>query len=139
MKSMHPFRGVRPFERHSLVLIVAGLVYIAIGWGYIHEPRTAGQALALQLALKWWPMFFWGVIFVLAGVLAIVSSRWPPVSETWGYIVLTGLSAGWGAFYLMGIWFGNSPEANYSGFLIWGLLGFMWWAISGLRNPRDAR
>lgn len=139
MSPIHPFRGVRPFKRHSLVLIVAGLVYIAIGWTYISQPRTPGQKIALQIALDWWPMTFWGLIFVASGIMAIISSRWPPISETWGYTVLTGLSAGWATFYLTGVWFGTSPDSNLSGFFSWGLIGFLWWAISGLRNPDDAR
>ena len=79
----------------------------------------------------------WGFVFMTVGVLAIISSRWPPVSETWGYQALTGLSAGWAAFYLMGVLFHDSSPSNLSGFLSWGLIGFLWWAVSGLVNPKS--
>lgn len=132
---LHPWRGIRPFKRHGLVLLVAGVVYILIGGSYIFTEVTPTRRVALQIAIDWFPMPVWGVIFGVAGGLAIISSRWPPVSETWGYTVLTGLSAGWGAFYAVAIIFSDSPHANFSGALIWGFMGFMWWAVSGLVNP----
>jgi hypothetical protein len=76
---------------------------------------------------------------MIAGALAILSSRWPPISKTWGYMVLTGLSAGWAAFFALSVICGPSPVANLSNTLSWGLIAFLWWAISGLLNPNDVR
>lgn len=132
---VHPWRGIRPWKRHSLVLAVAGLVYILIGVSYITTEPTKARTRALTFALDWWSIDAWGYVFIAAGALSIVSSRWPPISETWGYTVLTGLSAAWAAFYLVGILFGDSPVSNISGVLSWGIIAFMWWAISGLLNP----
>lgn len=132
------YLGVRPWMRHSLVLMVAGLVYILIGTSYILTEPTLARQIALQVALDKAPIGFWGGVFIAAGVLSIISSRWPPVAETWGYMVLTGLSAGWSATYLLGVVLMDSPATNLSGFLSWGLLGFMWWAVSGLVNPGQA-
>lgn len=135
MHTPHPWRGIRDFQRHSLVLVVAGFVFLAIGVSFIISDPTPSRIVALHYALQWWSFETWGSIFVLAGALAIVSARWPPVSETWGYTVLTGLSAGWAAFYLAGVLFYHAPLQNLSGFMSWGLIAFMWWAISGLINP----
>lgn len=129
--------GVRPWKRHSLVLMVAGFVYVAIGISYIWAEPTPTREVALHFALQWISLEHWGVIFICAGLLAIISSRWPPVSETWGYTVLTGLSSAWSAFYLVGVLFWHSPPTNLSGVMSWGLIAFMWWAISGLINPSD--
>lgn len=137
MIAPHPFFGLRPWRRHSLVLLVAGLVYIAIGISFITTEPTPARQVALALAFFWAPIEFWGGVFIFAGMMAIISSRWPPISKTWGYMVLTGLSAGWAAFYLMGIFFYHSPKQNISGTLSWGLIAFLWWAISGLRNPGE--
>lgn len=131
----HPWRGIRPWKRHSLVLMVAGLVYIAIGYSLFVTEPTETRVQALHFALLWWDFQVWGIVFAVCGGLAILSSRWPPVSETWGYTALTGLSAGWAGFYLMGILLYTSPWQNISGVLSWGLVAFMWWAISGLVNP----
>lgn len=129
--------GLRPWKRHGLVLLVAGLVFVGIGTSYILAEPTPARAKALYLALMWLPVETWGGIFMFAGFLSIISSRWPPVSKTWGYMVLTGLSAGWATFYLVDILFFDSPWTNISGTLSWGLVAFMWWAISGLRNPGE--
>lgn len=134
VEHVRKYFGIRPWRRHSLVLLVAGAAYILIGSSYIFTEPTPGRNLALEVALKWLPIDFWGFLFILAGILAIISSRWPPFTETWGYMVLAGLSAGWGAVYGTGVLFGNSPASNLSATLLWGLLGFMWWAISGLLN-----
>jgi hypothetical protein len=131
----HPWRGVRPFRRHSLVLLVAGFVYVAFGFTLVFIERTRAQERAIEVALDRWPAEVWGVIWVIAGCLAIVSSKWPPISETWGYFVLTGLSAGWATIYATGVIFEGSPTSNLSGTLVWGLVAFLWWAISGLVNP----
>lgn len=127
--------GIRPWKRHSLVLMVAGLDYAAIGMSYILAEPTDTRQIALHYALQWFSFATWGWIFMLCGALAVISSRWPPVSETWGYTVLTGLSSGWALFYLTGVVLGDSPPTNLSGVMSWGLIAFMWWAISGLKNP----
>lgn len=129
------WRGLRPFLRHSMVLAVAGIVYIAIGYSYLTQEPTPVRLEALQYATRVLAYEYWGYVWILAGLLSILSSRWPPVSETWGYFVLTGQTTAWALFYAAGIVFGDSPSTNLSAVLSWGLIAFMWWAISGLVNP----
>lgn len=136
---LHPWKGLRPFKRHSLVLMVAGLVYVAVGVSYIIMPTTPYRAETMSIALSWMSFDSWGVVWLAAGAMAIISSRWPPISKTWGYMVLTGLASGWAAFYFTAWCFADAPSTNLLGTLSWGLLGFMWWAISGLLNPNDVR
>lgn len=129
--------GLRPFQQHSQVLLVAGLAYCGIGLSYILADPTPGKAKALSIALGWWDLGRWGWVFIIAGILAVISSRWPPISRSWGYVALTGLSSGWSAFYLVGIIFDDSPLTNMSSVVIWGLIAYLWRSISGLRNPGD--
>lgn len=131
----HPWKGVRPFLRHSLVLLVAGTVYLAIGYSYLKAEPTDSRVDALYYAIKVMDYNNWGYVFMLVGVLSIISSRWPPISEKWGYFVLTGQSSAWAGFYVVGIIFHNSPVSNFSSVLSWSLIAFLWWAISGLVNP----
>lgn len=126
--------GTRAWSRHGLVLVVAGTVYILIGYSYLTAPATKARESSLRLALEYLPLHTWGIVFIAVGVLAIISARWPPSSETWGYTTLTGLSAAWAAFYGLGVALG-APVINVSGLLVWSLMAFMWWAISGLVNP----
>lgn len=132
---MHPWKGFRPFRRHSMVLLVAGLAYIFIGLQFILTPLTPARAATLWAPLRWAPIEVWGSIWILVGALSIISSKWPPVVESWGYMVLTGFSAGWGASYLTGVILGKSPASTLGSAVTWFLLAFMWWAISGLINP----
>lgn len=131
--------GVKPWTRHGLVLMVGGIAYMAIGISYILAEPNPSRELALQFALHPLGMNIefssWGWWFLITGVITSVSSRWPPVSRTWGYTMLTGLSSAWGLFYLAGVWPGDAPLTNISGAILWGVVGFMWWAISGLVDP----
>ena len=127
--------GIRKFKRHSLVLTVAGLVYMLVGITYIWAVPTQNRKIALAIAFEWFPIEFWGSVFIFVGLMAVISSRWPPISETWGYLPLTGLSAGWAATYAAGVIFDDSPIANLTGTLNWGLLAFVWWSISGFVSP----
>jgi len=136
MRRLRPLLGLRSLKRHGLILIVAGVMYVLIGVAYILAPPTlVNRTGSLDILLAVASLDFWGWVFVVCGTLVTISSKWPPFAETWGYMVLTGLSTGWGTAYLMGIVFLQSPMINISGFFIWSLFGFLWWAISGLLNP----
>lgn len=135
VEDARPWLGIRPWRRHSLVLLVAGLAYVAIGLSLILTELTPPRAQALEVALKRMPIDVWGCVWIAAGILCVISSRWPPIVETWGYMVLTGLSAGWSATYGLGVIFAHSPASNWSSAITWALMAFLWWAISGLINP----
>lgn len=128
-------RKLRPWKRHSLILMVAGFLYVLIGALYIRSPATPARNLTLKLILEVAPIQVWGSLFVLSGLLSMLSSRWPPASEKWGYVVLTGMSSGWSATYLLGVLFFGAPSGSWSQVVIWATLAFLWWAISGLANP----
>lgn len=128
----------RPWERHSLVLMVGGLVYILVGYIFlVDRPQMAhDRMLALEVGLNLLSMRTWIFLFFVTGILACLSSRWPAFSITWGYILLTGLSSAWSSVYFLGYILGDAPTTNLSFGLVWGLLGFMWWTTAGLVNPR---
>lgn len=126
-------RGFRPWSRHSLVLVVAGATYMGIGIAYALTDPTSRE-LRIPLALTGGSLVPWGVVFFAVGLLAILSSRWPPSSETWGYTSMSALSSLWSGFYLWGIVLG-APLSTWSAVAIWGLVSMMWWAIAGLKNP----
>lgn len=125
----------RPWTRHSLVLFVAGLVYMSYGVAYISDVLSPDRQKALIVALNLMPIEAWGIVFFGAGVCAMLSSRWPMVSEKWGYVVLTGLSSAWAAAYALGVIFHLSPFTNVTPALTWGMTAFLWYGISGLVNP----
>jgi hypothetical protein len=129
------YLGMRPWTRHSLVLLVAGCVYICVGIVYLNTPEGSPTWTALEMAREWLPLNGWGTIWMIVGVLSILSARWPPRIETWGYMALTSLTAGWGAFYILGVIFGDNGFGSLAVGLMWFLVAFLWWAISGLISP----
>lgn len=132
--------GLRPWKRHSTALLVVGILHIFMGFQYITVPTTEARERALLVVLQFAPIQFWGSVFIFAGSLALLSTKWPPLAETWGYVVVTALSTGWAATYLTGIWFFHSPKSNYSQVFLWGVLGIMWMVFSGFPNPeKEAR
>lgn len=135
MKLIRNLWGLRPWKRHSTILMVVGVLYALIGFQYIVAAPNQSRERALAAILQFSSIHVWGVIFLIAGILTAISSRWPPFAETWGYMMLTGLSSAWSMSYLIGMLFYHSPKSNTTGVLVWGLLAFMWWAISGLLNP----
>jgi hypothetical protein len=50
---------------------------------------------------------------------------------------MTGVAVLWGMGYLVGVVFDGAPKFGLVGALVYGLLGYMWYAIAGLRNPDD--
>lgn len=131
--------GIRPWTRHSLVLLIAGLVYVCIGFVYVNTPIGGPTWEALVTAREWFSLDQWAFLWIVVGALSMISSRWPPVAEKWGYMALTGLAAGWGAFYILGVIFGGNSIGTMAVGLVWWLIGFMWWAISGLLSPEQVK
>jgi hypothetical protein len=138
VKSRHPWLHLRPWERHSLVLAVAGLVYIGYGILQIILPVTDSRREGLQLLTNIAPLSLWGVVWIFTGCLALLSTRWPPQSKTWGYTALSGVAAGWASGYLFGVIFLDVSVTVLTGAMVWYLVAFLWFAISGLLNPGDA-
>jgi hypothetical protein len=131
--------GLRPWKRHSTILMVVGFLYVLIGIQYMLAGPSPARELALAAVLRVAPLDVWGGVFAVVGVLSIISSRWPPLAETWGYMVLSGLSSGWAGAYLTGIAIFKSPITNITQVILWFVLAFMWWAISGFPNPPERK
>lgn len=144
----YEWRRLRPFREHSQVLLGVGTLYVAYGSVLIWQAPTADRQRGLALGLALLPLWAWGVIFVVTGLLGILSSRWPPASETWGYAALSGMAWCWCAVYGVGMlltaladftgWGAQvAPYSAVSGFLIWLTIGFVWTRIAKLVNPAD--
>lgn len=132
----HPKYGLRPYQRHSLVLLIGGLVYILYGlvitFTWLPDgPRTENISMGLRLA----SLDTLGVLWIIGGVLVVISGRWPAVNDKWGYTVLTGGSAAWGSVYFAGMFFGDNTLSEAGGGIVWYLVAFLWWSIAGLMNP----
>lgn len=127
---------LRPWRRHSLVLAVAGVIHVLIGVAYLATPTNPVRSATLTVPLSLAPMPVWCGVFGLVGALALVSARWPPASEGWGYSAMSGVAALWAAFNVWGVLI-TGETAGFTSALIWSVLAFLWWAIAGLVNPEN--
>lgn len=128
---------VKPWDRHSLILLAAGLSFAVTGLIYIIDIRTPEQEEALYYATEVMSITAWGYAFIFFGLVAVVSARWPAWPKTLGYTVLTGQSAAWSAFYLLGAIKTSGEPTILSNGLLWALVAFLWWGISGLVSPKE--
>lgn len=128
---------LRPWRQHSLVLLLAGLIYGGIGTSFFFYEIPGPRYNSLIVALSFAPLYFWAVMFILVGMLAILSARWPTFNEKWGYIALTGLAAWWSAIHFLGIIFVDTDKASSTMGLIWLLITVLWLSITRLMNPED--
>lgn len=127
--------GRRPWTRHSLVLVVAGWSFVALGVSIRFYTPGGPRWESLIVARNFMPLGGWSIVFILAGVAVMASAVWPRTSRMWGYMLLTGLSAGWAMIYLFGMFILPYNDLDhFSAFLIWALQAFVWWAISGLSD-----
>lgn len=136
MNNLQKWLTFRPWQRHGLVQMVGGLAYLFLGVGFLTLGElSVRRSDSISVALSVAPVEFWAFVFIGAGALAVLSSRWPAFHDTWGYMVLVGLSAGWSGVYFTSYFLGPANINNIPYGVIWALLAFMWWAISGLVNP----
>lgn len=133
------FRKLRPWNRHSTVLVGAGLCYIFIGIAYLFIIPGGPRYKALEIAINVAPLGFYSALFILVGLASIISARWPVMSEKWGYTALTALSSGWAAVYFLGTIIGDPPTTNLTSGATWALVAFLWWGVSGLVDPDDIK
>lgn len=132
--------GFRGWTRHSLILIFAGIMYIGIGIAFLNTPAIYAKDPSLKIALAWFSLDGWGWIYICCGSATMLSSLWPMGSEKWGYTVLSSLSSAWSVFYLFAVIFVKGvPKLVLIQSLLWGILAFLWWAISGLISPEAAK
>ena len=127
-------RQIRTCVAIGAVALVAAAAVASGGAAAILKYRNEMVHLTRQHVLL---VLYSGGPAIVVGVLALVSSRWPLTSERWGYVAMSSLAALWAAFYALAILLLDAPRGGVYGVIVWGLVAFLWWGISGLRNPED--
>jgi hypothetical protein len=121
--------------RRGLVLILFGIIYGLIGASYTAGNLSPTAHANLALALRLAPIYLWGVAWILAGVMALVASHWPPGRDWWGYGVLSGLAIAWCAFSVLGRVIYGAPYALTAA-LLYGCLAAVLLIIAGWPEAR---
>lgn len=128
----------KPWNRHSLILLTTGVIYVVIGIMFFLQPATKLREENLKFALIIMLYPGWAIGFIVVGVFTMITSCWPSMPKSLGYRTLTGWTAAWAAFHI----FGGAATGNIvyiaSGFA-WGMIAFLWWAVIGLVAPPKER
>lgn len=128
---------LRPFEKASRVLVLAGIIYVVIGWqylGHVHADRLRGLQVALWFAGG--HVKLWGWVWIIVGLSAMLSARWPYFSARWGYTALSGLAAVWFLQYLTGwIILGLPAPIVAAATCSWALIAMFWVVVADAVNP----
>lgn len=128
---------------HSLILVAAGITFIAQGFSVREYVINGPRWESLMLARDVMALDKWGIAWIMIGTLVFLFAHWPNMARTWGYTLLTGWCIGWGLFYIMGSPFVDRPlAAGMAHGIFWLAQGFIWWAVSGLPDvvaTRNAR
>jgi uncharacterized membrane protein len=113
------------------VLVLLGFIFILTGFGFVKHPELNPAAKAqLHTALQIAPIQFWGVMFIISGLVAMISSRWPPGQSVWGYGTLAIVSIWWTSMYVTG-WLYLGVTGAYRGALSWATTSLIILIISG--------
>jgi hypothetical protein len=125
---------LRPWGARGLVLVILGIIWSLLGTHYVLVPWTpnAREALFVPAALA--PQWVWGMGWLVAGLLAIVSSRWPPTQDSWGYVALGTTAMLWACFYLFGA-LRSDLVSGATGSLVWLAVCGLLYAVSRLAEP----
>lgn len=122
------------------MLAGASLVYIGYGAGLVFMEPAEGKLVALRDLFMIAPPLVWGVLFALVGFFALLSTRWPRGHANWGYVVMCGWAAFWaGAYGIPLLFFGAQWDLSIPGALVWSMIAYLWWGISGLISPEMIR
>lgn len=126
-------------NRHRLNLMVAGVLYSAIGVILMVTPLTAEKTLALHFALMLAPADFWASVFVMVGSLTFFSSVVGVQNKKLIYSILSTTAIAWGLFYICGVTIIRSPATNLTYGIGWILIGFLWWSTSSMTHVGEDR
>lgn len=98
--------------RLPLLATILAATDMALGIVYVLEPRTRLTSPALATAKELWPMWVWGVLILLAGLVAVLAIGWAHHPT-----VMMSIGAGWHFFFTTSLFWSvvRDEHANAAG------------------------
>lgn len=125
-------RLLRLLGRRGAILLSYGVVWAIIGYGQITSP--APDLRGLRLLLQMMPLDAWGWIWVVSGLVAIVSA-WLPQGKDWpGFLALPLMVLPWMVSYLLAWIIGDFPR-GWVATVVWGAIAAPVLVVAGWREP----
>lgn len=122
----------RALGRRGAILLCYGIVWSIIGYGQITSP--APDLRGLRLLLQMMSLDAWGWLWVISGLIAIVSA-WLPQGKDWpGFLALPLMVLPWAVSYLLSWIIGDFPR-GWVATVVWGAIAAPVLVVAGWREP----
>ncbi len=116
------FRRPWPGTLRGLILWQFGWAFIILGGiNYLATTIPEPNRTYLSFALDFAPARLYGWIFIVAGVLAIVSAYCHFDRDRWGYLLTSVLAGSWATVYVCGWLFYDASPRSIGAGVIWFL------------------
>ncbi|WP_406170390.1 hypothetical protein OIE52_39460 [Streptomyces canus] len=123
--------------RRGAILLSYGTVWALYGYGQLISPPAAQPGLTL--ALQMLSITVWGWLWIVTGVLAVVSAFVPQGVDWFGFVALVLIVLPWTLSYLVSWLQGDFPR-GWVAAAVWGAIAVPVIVVAGWREaPRPKR
>lgn len=121
--------------RRGAFQFLFGVVYIVVGCSFIFTPQAGARQASLQWVTAFVPLEPLAALWVVAGVLGLVSAFHARPKDWFGFAALVFAPAFWGSLFFIGSFVGT-PFAFVSAAIYW-LFAATPMIVSGMQGERD--
>ncbi|KUN99476.1 hypothetical protein [Streptomyces resistomycificus] len=123
--------------RRGAILLSYGTVWALYGYGQLISPPAAQPGLTL--ALQMLSITVWGWLWLVTGVLAVVSAFVPQGVDWFGFVALVLIVLPWTLSYLVS-WLQGDFSRGWVAAAVWGAIAVPVIVVAGWREaPRPKR
>lgn len=120
--------------RRGVFLAIFGAIYVAIGISYVFPAPGSPVKLTMQWMPWWSPLWVCGLIWLGAGLIAMVAAFQPLPRDRFGFEALAAVATGWTIAYVISWTLGDAGRGWVSA-LVFALVGAAVLTVSGMLNP----
>ncbi|MFJ5967872.1 hypothetical protein [Streptomyces sp. NPDC093060] len=122
----------RALGRRGAILLCYGTVWALYGYGVLISPQP--NQLGLNLAIQLLPLQVWGVLWIIAGVIALVSA-WLPSGFDWpGFLALPVIVLPWMTSYFVA-WLQGDFTRGWIAAAVWAAIAVPVLVVAGWPEP----
>lgn len=119
-------------------LLLFGFVFALIGMSYCTAEPDAPVRHSMSWMPSWSPIWVCGLLWLAAGLVAIVCAFFPLPRDRFGFQALSAICAGWVVAYLIAWGVGTNPRGWVSAVVFACMAGAVL-VVSGMPNPIPRR
>ncbi|MCZ4506950.1 hypothetical protein O3Q52_01740 [Streptomyces sp. ActVer] len=122
----------RQLGRRGAILLSYGTVWALYGYAQVVSPQPDQRGLEPLLEL--WSLHVWGWLWVITGLVAVVSA-WLPQGFDWpGFLALPLIVLPWMVSYLA-TWLAGDFPRGWVAAVVWGVIAVPVLVVAGWREP----